>query len=154
MANKILWENATRTELFPGTSDAATDLKNKLNDDAALSAAVENTEGEQYVLFELRCRLQAGATNGYWNLWMIRSLDGTNFEDGAGGTSPTIPARPPDLVIPVANTITTQQVVVMPPICAPPEDFKILLENKTGQSCTNTDNENELWYLLFSDEVQ
>ena len=159
MPNKVYWELAalTAVEYFPGIADAATDLKNKLTDDAALGAAIDNTNAYQYIRFRLRVRLQAGATSGYVNLWLIRGMDlgaGIVYEDGAGGTSPTIPARAPDCIIPVTNTIVTQQVIDGGPILAPPEDFMILLENKTGQSFTNTDNENELWYQLFSDEIQ
>ncbi|HBY60599.1 MAG TPA: hypothetical protein DEH78_12310, partial [Solibacterales bacterium] len=124
--------------------------------DAALTAAIENSNGNIWIEFLLRCRFGVSPTNGYWNLYIIRGHDigsGVAYEDGAGGTTPTIPARAPDAVIAV-RADTGQQLIHVPGILAPPEDFKILLENKSGQTTTNTDNENELWSRFYSEEVQ
>lgn len=159
MPNIINWQQvaAAFVEAMAGTVDGAADLKNKLDQDAALSAAVENTNGHQWVRFVFRCKMQVSATNGFFNLWIIEGHDigaGVAYEDAAGGTSPTIPARSPDVSLPIL-TGTAQQVIAVPGIflrC--PEDFKILVENRTGQSCSNTDNENELWYQLYDEEIQ
>jgi len=165
MPTLIKWQTDTTTKVtvFAGAADAADDMVAKPTAKAALSAAIENTDGSQYAFFELHSQSQAASASGYFNLWIIRSLDGTTFEDGAGSTAggtSTIPARPADMVIPVRDLSTTQQVVVTPILLLPPQDFKILLQNVTGQTLTTTttsvpaDATTSLFMISFNDEAQ
>jgi hypothetical protein len=160
MANTIKWQvdTTTKVTIFPGTSTQhANDIANMVTDAAALSAAVENTDGSQYAMFELRVKPQAAVASGYFNIWLIRSLNGTDFEDATGhsvATSIVVPARPADVMIPV-RAVTTQQVAVSPPFMIPPQDFKVFIESKLTTTTSNsTSNENELFVLTFNDEVQ
>jgi hypothetical protein len=142
MANLINWQLAATTavEYFPGTADAGTDLKNSANNEGHVGVAIDNTNGHQYIRLWLRARLNTASTaGGYVNIWFLNGMDlgsGLVYEDGAAGTTPTLPARAPDYVFPLDTTITTQQVQASPLLIAPPEDFKIMLVNKTGYALT------------------
>jgi len=161
MPNTIKWkiDTTTKVTVFPGSSTQhANDLANMAYDSAAMSAStVENTNGSQYAMFELRVKPQAAPTAGFFNVWLIRSLNGTDFEDATGhsiAASAVIPARPADVMIPV-RAVSTQQVVVSPPLLLPPQDFKVFVQNKLGTTTSNsTSSENQLFMLTFNDEVQ
>jgi hypothetical protein len=166
MANLVKWkvDTTTRVAVFPGAAtDNAADLPGMVTAKAALSAAIENTNGSQYAFFELRQQTQAATASGYWNLWIVRSLDGTNFEDATGATSggtPVIPARPADMMIPVRNLSTTQQVIVTPTVLLPPQDYKILMQSALGTTTTTATTSTPanaqcaLFIIPFNDEVQ
>jgi hypothetical protein len=166
MANLIKWnvDSTTKVNVFPGAaSDSASDLPGMLTAKSALSSAIENTDGSQYAMFELHQQTQATTSSGYWNLWIIRSLDGTTFEDATGATSggtPITPARPADLVIPVRDLSTTQQIIVTTPILIPPQDFKVYMVSALGTTTTTavtstpTDATCSLFITMFNDEVQ
>jgi hypothetical protein len=100
---------------------------------------------------------QAAVASGYFNIWLIRSLNGSDFENATGhstAASAVVPARPADVMIPV-RAVTTQQVVVSPPFLIPPQDYKVFVQNKLGTTTTNsTGSENQLFMLTFNDEVQ
>jgi len=161
MPNAIKWkvDTTTKVTVFAGTStQSANDISNMLTDAAAITAsAIENTNGSQYAMFELRVKPQAAPTAGYFNIWLVRSLNGTDFEDATGHSSvasTVIPGRPADVVIPV-RAVSTQQVVVSPPFMIPPQDYKVFVQNKLGTTTSNsTSSENELFMLTFNDEVQ
>jgi hypothetical protein len=160
MPNLINWQltSTTATQYFAGTTDDGTDLKNSANNEGHVGVAIDNTNGHQYIRLWLRARLVSASTaGGYVNIWFLNGMDlgsGIVHEDGAAGTTPTTPPRPPDCVIPLNTTISTQQVVASPLLMAPPEDFKIMLVNKTGYALTNTNDENEVWYQFVDDEIQ
>jgi len=161
MPNAIKWkvDTTTKVTVFDGsTTSSANDIANMLTGAAAITAsAIENTNGSQYAMFELRVKPQAAPTAGYFNIWLIRSLNGTDFEDATGhsvATSIVVPARPADVMIPV-RAVSTQQVVVSPPFMIPPQDYKVFIESKLGTTTSNsTVNENQLFMLTFNDEVQ
>ena len=77
------------------------------------------------------CELNTGAWSGTVAantavvVWLIRQVDGTNFEDGATGTDP---ARVPDMVFPL-RPVSTAQRIVIPNIELPRGLFKALLKN-------------------------
>lgn len=70
--------------------------------------------------------------------WFIKDLNSNDYEDGAGGGTPTIPARPPDFFIPVRNVTSAQEVAVDRVghvlIRLPNCDFKLLVFNDCGQT--------------------
>jgi len=166
MANLIKWnvDSTTKVNVFPGAaSDSASDMPGMVTAKAALSGTIENTDGSQYAMLELRQQTQAATASGYWNVWIIRSLDGTSFEDATGATSggtPVVPARPADLVVPVRNLSTTQQIIVTPPFLLPPQDYKIFIQSALGTTTTTattstpTDATCSLFITMFNDEVQ
>lgn len=64
-------------------------------------------------------------------VWFLRAVDGTNYEDGAAGTTP---ARGPDLVVPFAAVTAAQRCTRFLPVL-PPGAIKLLARNDgSGQS--------------------
>lgn len=59
---------------------------------------------------------------GAINVWFLRSIDGSNFEDGS---SSVFPKRSPDLTFFPNGVTTAQRLVVDAPL--PPGNFKVLL---------------------------
>jgi hypothetical protein len=166
MANLIKWnvDSTTKVTVFAGAStDSQSDLCSKPTAKTALSGTIENTDGSQYAMFELRSQTQASSVSGYYEVWLLRSLNGADFEDGTGTTSTetaVVPARAPDCIIPVRDLSTTQQILVTNIIPIPPQDFKVLVRNSTGQTTTATTNATpnsalcSMFILMFNDEVQ
>lgn len=67
---------------------------------------------------------------GFIELWLLRTLDGTNYEDGS---STVAPARRPDLIIPVrAGTTITPRAGGAGRLIIPPGLFKPIARNQSG----------------------
>jgi hypothetical protein len=81
--------------------------------------------------FELELAAPAGTlTAGTAVLiWFLTTVDGTNYEDGSASV---IPARNPDLIIPVRAVSTTQRITKVAPL--PPGNWFALLSQATGQT--------------------
>jgi hypothetical protein len=78
-------------------------------------------------------------------VWFKRRIDGTNYEDGAAGTTP---ARAPDLVLPVRNVTTAQRVILT--CMLPPGEFLTLARNDaTGQTLAASGNTLKIRPLTF-----
>jgi len=88
-------------------------------------------EGELVVTFP-----SAPTANTSFCCWLLREVDGTNYEDG--GTSVT-PTRPPDLIFTVRPVTTAQRLIS---VCdLPPGTVKALLRNDgTGQAIASSGN--------------
>lgn len=90
--------------------------------------------------------------NDFISVWFLRSFDGgSTWEDG--DSTPTTPARPPDVIIPV-RAVTTQQNVVIPGIVMPPGHFKPCVKNTGSIAFTNTAAENTLKMQMYVIENQ
>ncbi len=63
------------------------------------------------------------------NVWFLGTVDGTNYEDGSASV---IPARRPDLVIPVRAASTAQRIAVIAPLF--PANCFVVLSHNTGQA--------------------
>jgi hypothetical protein len=128
-------------------------LKNLLTLDAITGSEIDNTANYQYADFDLYIRFAvAPAAGAYVSLWFLQAVDGTNYEDGSGTTTPVLPARPPDLIFPVA-AVATQQRIALRMRTLPNGKFKPYFYNNTTQGLTNTDNENILAYRRYNDNV-
>jgi hypothetical protein len=135
----------TKTALF-----AAADLKNIANAAGKLSSAsaIDNTGGDQLADLELLIDLATAASAGsHVALWFIRALDGSNYESGADAV---FPARPPDVIIPVRSTTDDSQVVTVAGVLWPQGLFKVLFQNGTGQTTTNTDSLTQVYYRSYN----
>lgn len=62
-------------------------------------------------------------------LWLLRSLDATNYEDG---TSSVQPARGPDIIIPVRAGTSIQPRTIKSGLIIPPGQYKPIAMNNTG----------------------
>ena len=87
--------------------------------------------------FELRLAAPAGvltAGSGAF-LWFLTSVDGTNYEDGS---ATVIPARKPDVILPVRAVSTAQRVIVVAPLV--PGSWYVLVGQTTGQTWAASGN--------------
>lgn len=114
----------------------STALNSLANDAAVLSAAIANgTERDLYADWLLDVTFGSAPTaNGRVELWLVRTLDASTYEDGAAG-----PILPQNGFIGsfVLRAVTTQQRIIVPHpphILLPPLDFKVLAVNRSGQA--------------------
>jgi hypothetical protein len=148
--NPAKWSayTAVKAALF-----AAGGLKNVATTAFAVSAnAVDNTAGDTYADLELLIDLAtAAAANATVSLWFVKALDGSNYESIVSGS--ITPARAADLVIPVVSQAGDSQVVTLSQVLWPQGLFKVLFQNNTGQTTTNTDNLTQLYFRSYNDNV-
>lgn len=106
----------------------------------AISAAIDNlTDLYEYIDLELYLAQITGIAPPYVSIWILYSLDGTNYEDGSAGTPGTLPVKQPDAIIPIAEAnVTSRKIVTNIPIA--PLKFKILLQNSTGAAFAASGN--------------
>ena len=118
-----------------------------------LGAAISNdgsTERNRFISFELTVATQASArTSGaFVSLYLLTSLDGTNFSFGDDSTDPA--ASTLMAVFPL-DAATTARIVTAYGIPIPPLDFKLLCMNETGVAFAATGN--VLKYLVHNEEM-
>ena len=122
----------------------STELNSLANNGLAVMASpFNNTQGggggDGYPLcdLELVVTFGTGPTIGQISVWTLKAPDGTNYEDGADGT--TTPTRQPDYVFGVANRTTAQRTVK--PVWAPWGNARFLIKNDgTGQALAASGN--------------
>lgn len=88
-------------------------------------------DGSTLGLFELNLAAPAGTltANTAANLWFLSTVDGTNYEDGS---ATVIPARAPDLVIPVRAVSTAQRLQRRARL--PQGNWFVVIQHVTGQT--------------------
>jgi hypothetical protein len=112
------------------TSLITTGLDSLANGARAVSAAVDNATGLYlYADFECNFASAAFAAGAYVSLYLLESIDATNYEDGSTSVTPTAQALIAN--IPFRNA-TAAQIHAARGIVLPPTNFKILLINNTG----------------------
>lgn len=106
---------------------------------AAVSLAVANVSDlDLYADFELVVAFVANpVADNVVELWVMRSVDGTNYEDGS---TATIVPRNGFVGNFVVRAVTSVQRMVIPRVVLPPRDFKILVVNKTTQNFAASGN--------------
>jgi hypothetical protein len=122
-----------KTALSSGLDSMANNT-NVLSSAVAFEAA---DEGMRFVEGELLVTFGTNPTaNTAFSVWLLREIDGTNYEDG--GTSVT-PTRPPDMFFTVRAVTTAQRIIA---ICdLPPGAPKVLIRNDgTGQAIASSGN--------------
>ena len=152
MASKIKWSALNSAAVLLNSDGTAPTLKALAADALILGAEYDNAANkEQLAEFELLVRCAVAPTGApYLEVFLVESVDGTNFEDGDASTRP---ARPASFVVPV-RTVATQQRIAASGVPIPPAKFKVLVVNKTGQALTNTNSENGLSMRTYSPEAQ
>jgi hypothetical protein len=87
---------------------------------------------------ELNLAAPAGALTAgtaVW-VWFLGTVDGTNYEDGGASV---IPARNPDVIIPV-RPVSGAQRIEMKNLQAPAGNFFALVSHNTGQTWASSGN--------------
>jgi hypothetical protein len=110
------------------TTVLSTDLNSLANNALVLSSAITLSTGEpgyQRCEAELVVTFPTAPTaNTAFVVWLLREVDGTNYEDGSSTITPT---RNPDLVFTLRAVTTVQRIAVVGEL--PPGSFKALLRN-------------------------
>jgi hypothetical protein len=147
MANAIKWASAESIVTY-----LTTELNSLANNARVIGAAIDNsTDKHRFMDVELFVNTQGSArsSGAYVALYLIPSIDDSNYTMGDASTSP--PANTLVATMPLdAATNSRYQSALLIPI--PPHDFKILIENKTGQSYNAASN--TLKYSRYEEEVQ
>ena len=122
----------------------APSLKALATDTQILGGAIDPTAAADrnvYSVWQLRARFGvAPAAGGFCALYFIPAADGADYADGDLAAPPathfmgSFPVR----------AVTTQQVVALWPVILPPFPFKPLIVNKSGQTMSAVDDENQL----------
>lgn len=148
MANAIKWEaapnsrgNVLSTELNALASGSRT----------AAGGAIDNSANlDKYGYLELNVDfVSAPSAGAYCVVYMLMSLDGTNYADGSGSVDPGADAM--CITIPILASTAAQNKQVGP-ISLPPSKVKFILENQTGQAFPATGSTLELF--TSNDEIQ
>lgn len=132
-----------------GTAPTA---KNLANAARVLGNEIDNaTNKDRWMDLELIARFGTNPTGGArMAVYLIPAIDGTNYADGDASIAP--PSTSLIATFPL-RAATTQQRVSAVRIPVPPGKFKLLLENSSGQTTTNTDGENGLTARFYNEET-
>ncbi len=148
MPNAILWQtspnsrgNVLSTELNALANGSRTNA----------GTAVDNsTNLDKFGYLELNVDfVSAPSAGAYCTIYMVMSLDGTNYADGSSSVDPGADAS--IITIPILASTAAQNKQVGP-IPLPPSKFKLILENSTGQPFPATGSTLELF--TANDEIQ
>ena len=141
----VKWALFSSVELVE-TLESITTTSRKLS-----TTVVDNeTDRQRFMSMSLRSDFTLSpVASGHWKVWIITSLDGTNYEDG---TSSITPARPHDVIFDLRGA-TGQQVVNIFNVEIPPLKFKLLCINESGQTTTSTLANNEILVRRHTEEI-
>jgi len=122
------------------TTALSTGLNSLANNALVASSAITLSTGEPgYQRCEAELVVTYGTAptaNTACVVWLLREIDGTNYEDGSNTVTPS---RNPDLVFPLRAVTTAQRIVVTGDL--PPGSFVALLRNDgTGQAMAASGN--------------
>lgn len=143
---------------YSAPSAIATYLTTELNSlaDAGnkLGAKIDNEadgENEMFLDVELYVSTQGSARDAgaYIELYLLSSVDGTNFGYGSDSLDPPASSL---LDVFLLDAATTARYLTLANLQLPPLDFKLLLINNTGQAFAATAN--TLKYRIHSLEQQ
>ena len=141
----------TWSDLSTLTTYLDTELNALANGANKIGAEIDNTvDKETNMLLELYLGLQGGArdSGAYLPVYIVKSVDGTNYEFGGDALDP--PAASLIGVFTLDAAATARYVGLEIPI--PPCKFKILVINETGQALAGTLN--TLKYRTYTLEVE
>lgn len=126
------------TTKWTAPESAATALTTELNSLASgsissASSAIDNTT-DLYLYMSVELALASLNPTGtpYCNLYLVKSLDGSNFEDLSTSASHEVVA-----VFPMATGSAAKRIVVAN-ILIPPLQFKLAVENQTNVSLASS----------------
>ncbi len=147
MANALLW--ATPATL---TTYLSTELNSLASAGNKLGAAIANeTARARFIGLEIAVAAQGSARveGAHIAVYLLPALDGSTFSYGADA----VDASPSNLVATAQlDASTSARTVVLPDIPIPPFDFKLLIENNTGQALAASGN--TVKHRTYGEELQ
>ena len=145
--NAVLWQTS-----WTSRSNVLTTELNSLADNAysAAGTAIDNTSNlDQYAAAEVNLASLNPTTGAFLTLYLVQSLDGTNYEDAPSSTQPGYHQQV--AVIPLATGSATKRVST-PIFKIPTGKFKFVLRNDSNVSLGASGNTVTLYSA--NDEVQ
>lgn len=118
----------------------STDLNSLANNTNSAASAAHDNATEKALWHDLELVVTFGtapAANSPVEVYLIPSVDGTNYADGGGTVTPA-----PNLLVGVfyVRAVTTAQRVVIERVEVPPGLFKYVIRNVSGQATAATGN--------------
>jgi hypothetical protein len=137
---------------LPASSNALTTEVNSLasGSNKIMTSSLDNTTtGHLFAAVEMKLATQGSARSAgaYVALYIVKSVDGTNFEMGGDALTPAASALAG--VFPYDAATTARQVAIIVQI--PPTKFYFLVQNNTGQAFAASGN--TLIYAMFDEVV-
>lgn len=152
MATTNKWTDVGAISLVIAGDTSTPTLKNKTNNTYTLSSEIDPGAGslDQYANYRLELRATTPTKGVVAKCWFILDIGDSGNYDVTDGTN--TPDRAPDFVF-YGYAVTTQQYLQSTPavVMRPPSPFKVLLQNTSGATTSNTDNENRLYESTFND---
>lgn len=152
MATTNKWTDVSAVSLVIAGDASSPTLKNLANNSYILSNEVDPgaTSLDQCATYRLRIRGTTITKGVVAKCWYVLDVgDGGSYDDTSGTNTPD---RAPDFVF-FGYGVSTQQVLMSTPmfVSRPPHPFKVLLQNTSGVTTTNTNDENQLHESVFND---
>lgn len=146
------WTDVGAVSLVIAGDASSPTLKNLANSGYILSNEVDPGAGslDQYANYRLRLRGTTPTKGIVAKCWYVLDVgDGGAYDDTSGTNTPD---RAPDFVF-FGYAVSTQQVLQSTPaiVTRPPSPYKVLFQNTTGVTLTNTNDENQLHESMFND---
>ena len=147
MANKVLWETS-----WTSRSTVLTTELNSLGDGAfsGVGSAVDNTSNlDQFGALDIVLASLNPTAGAFLQLFMVQSLDGTNYEDAPSSTNPGL-----HMLVATVNVTTGSAAkrIMTPTFRIPPGKFKFVLYNDCNVSLGASSNTVTLY--TSNDEIQ
>lgn len=152
MATTNKWTDVGAVTLRIAGDASTPTLKNKATAAYTLSDEIDpGATPDQYSNWRLKLRATTPTKGVVSKCWFILDVGDDNNYDVTDGTN--TPSRAPDFVF-YGHAITTQQYLQSTPrdVPRPPSPFKVLLQNTSGATTTNTNDENQLHESVFNDQ--
>lgn len=139
--SNLLWAQGTNGYLNAEATALSTELNALANQsNSAAGSTIDNSAGTKGIYADWKF-VSGGAitTTGVpriW-VWLLRTMDGTNFEDGGASVTP---GRAPNFMIGlrVGSSITPRS--IEPMVLMPPGQFQTLAQNNLGVGMAATNN--------------
>lgn len=130
----IITTRGSSSLLLSTELDSLANNSNALASSAVILTSAGFLDGEAELVFQFPTSPTA---NTALLVWLLREIDGTNYEDGGASVTPT---RNPDIKFTVRAVTTTQRIII-PVYDIPPGPIKALLRNSgTGQALASSGN--------------
>ena len=122
---------------------------------SALSAEVDNSQGNQYADFVLTWNpVSTPAAGGYVSVWLVKAMDGANYETLLGAT--LIPQRPANIIFPIGSEGSSAHVtqrITIGPVLLPPGKFKAVVQNNTSVATEDSSGVSLLDMYPYNDNL-